>query len=221
VAEKPIIFNEEMVKAILDGRKTQTRRMVKNSPVTITELDGTQTVHDNYQKNCPFGKIGDRLWVRENFKVTQLIEGCHGNCTTEACSYCECNPPSCIVEYEDGTTQEIELGDDDYIDWLSSNSWNQAERAFKKKKVPSIHMPRWASRIDLEITNVRVERLNNISEDDAEAEGVYAGSKGKNWHGDLKGAVCISKFKTLWNSIYKNWYKNPWVWVVEFKLIEQ
>ena len=212
--ERPIIFNSEMVKAILDGRKTQTRRVMKSQPrpsesrlgdywfpckkmetmVHVSEFNPATSRYpdsqDVFSECCPFGAIGDRLWVRETFAL--------GLCTESTLAYNATHKPE---DLEDG--------------WFEKIKWT-----------PSIHMPRWASRINLEITNVRVERLNAISEEDALAEGCKA-LEGCKWH-TFEEAKCGTPmhnhtakdaFSALWQSIYgeENWSSNPWVWVVEFK----
>jgi len=205
VKEYGMIFNGEMVRAILDGRKTQTRRVMKVQP-----SDGFHPTHNGYDldlnahwytpgvvdKNgylqpakkdvfgvadenegyaCPFGAVGDRIWVRETFSPVPDHEepaGC-----------------SAILYAADGNGP--------YGKW-----------------VPSIHMPRWASRITLEITGVRVERLNSISDSDASKEGCCIA--------DMESGDCLSDvFARLWTSIYgdESWKVNPWVWVIEFKVV--
>ncbi|MEX5880301.1 hypothetical protein AB6G95_11175 [Proteus vulgaris] len=198
--ERGIIFNTEMVKAILDGRKTQTRRVMNNQPCTISgETITVQQDDFNFRWAgdlhndtsgwfpCPLGKVGDRLWVRETFKT--------GVCTESTIAYKATHKPS---DLEEGWYEEI-------------------------KWTPSIHMPRWASRITLEITDVRVERLNDISQSDAIAEGAPPSHPTI----DAISRECgfpdfsRSRFGQTWWHIYgkKNWQDNPWVWVIEFKRI--
>ncbi|NBN86017.1 hypothetical protein [Proteus sp. G2300] len=190
--ERGIIFNAEMVKAILDGRKTQTRRIVKNVMLdngiwlkkpTKTRSGTTTHVLDAPKHNlCPLGKIGDRLYVREAFKA--------GVCTESTIAYKATHKPS---DLEEGWYEEI-------------------------KWTPSIHMPRRYSRITLEITNIRVERLNDISNDDAKSEGCWYGRGGGT---PDKALTPSDQFPTLWEEIYGDgsWSSNPWVWVIEFKRI--
>jgi hypothetical protein len=198
IKERPLLFNAEMVRAILDGRKTQTRRAVK--AMALDWLENSKFIPEYVASPdndmCPNGKIGDQIWVRETFSAM-------GDNTGHALP---------IYYRADG---------DDGFAWT-----------------PSIHMPRWASRIQLEITNVRIERLQDIGEDDAEAEGIeginqptggddyqdYWRDYGVNKK-DADGwpwftGDPIASFKSLWNSIYKNWDSNPWVWVIEFKVIK-
>ncbi|WP_109401435.1 ASCH domain-containing protein [Proteus terrae] len=186
--ERGIIFNAEMVRAILDGRKTQTRRVMNNQPCTLSgETISVQQDDFNFRWAgdlhndtsgwfpCPLGKVGDRLWVRETFKT--------GVCTESTIAYKATHKPS---DLEEGWYEEI-------------------------KWTPSIHMPRRYSRITLEITNVRVERLQDISEQDAIAEGIT-------------NISVLSKyiFSKLWESIYgfDSWSSNPWAWVIEFRKVE-
>ncbi|MBK4771007.1 MAG: morphogenetic protein [Pantoea sp. Morm] len=185
MTERGMIFNAEMVRAVLDGRKTQTRRAVK-FPIRDKdfgcELSGNELVGEvfagNY-RNCPFGAVGDRLWVRETFAT--------GLCTATTIAYCATHKP-----------EDLDEG------WYERIKWT-----------PSIHMPRWASRITLEITGVRVERLNDISEDDAKAEGAPTECC-------VIGDKHFLGFRSLWRSIYgaDSWQANPWVWVIEFKRVE-
>lgn len=185
IIERGMIFNGEMVRAILDGRKTQTRRVIKDCTVGRDQISKfiqigkkfigcyPEDVPELIRECCPYGVPGDRIWVRETF-----------------CSVPDHEEPagcSALLYAADGNGP--------YGKWT-----------------PSIHMPRWASRILLEITDVRVEQLNDISEEDARSEGI-SGSSAR----DIKEA-----YAALWRSIYgsDSWQANPWVWVVEFKRIE-
>ncbi|EAA3796772.1 hypothetical protein NUO52_001517 [Salmonella enterica] len=200
MSERGMIFNAEMVNAILSGRKTQTRRPIKWKQTRFTEIaerdDGSlwPWAEDCERGGdiwfaCPYGEIGDRIWVRETFRV-------HSRATDVA-----------TLVYRASVR----------------NSWTEQTHrvpvavcntpATPEKWTPSIHMPRWASRITLEITGVRVERLNSITESDAEAEGVT-----DTGFGDL----LVDGYRYLWKSIYgeESWAANPWVWVIEFKRVE-
>ena len=198
--ERPVIFNGEMVRAILDGRKTQTRRVVSDRHLHLIDVasqvgecypleSGIDNANSQsyYREDCPFGQVGDRLWVRETFaafdadwkhpgKPHDLKDGPWPNVVY----------PATVAKIPDGTCR------------------------------PSIHMPRWASRITLEITAVRVERLNGISEEDAKAEG-YPLER------EVDGGAHDPWlwFRDLWDGIYPdNDFKvNPWVWVIEFKRV--
>lgn len=163
--ERPIIFKDEMARAILDGSKTQTRRIIKSNMFT------GEGAHVN---NCPFGNIGDRLWVRE----THWPDIYGGN----------------VIYRADGG----EIG---------CHAWK-----------PSIHMRREYSRVNLEITGVRVERLQDISEEDARDEGVKQFMRGCTRH----ESECRGLFRWLWEKINgaESWQDNPLVWVVEFERVE-
>ncbi|EAC0654436.1 hypothetical protein ABP79_18510 [Salmonella enterica subsp. enterica] len=206
--ERGMIFNAEMVRAILDGRKTQTRRPIKWKQTRFTEIgereDGsnwpwsedTEKVCD-YWHPCPFGAVGDRIWVRETFGWQIRRDPVGG--TGEFRVYRATTPDA--VRYQTASGEAAPM-----------------------KWVPSIHMPRRASRITLEITDVRVERLNNISYDDAISEGIKQEwtcidpGLGSYAHKNDVQDDC----ETLWKSIYgeESWAANPWVWVIEFKRIE-
>ena len=181
--ERPILFSAPMVRALLAGTKTQTRRIIKPQHLAFFNQDAAAMLSDWNERPLPYGQPGDRLWVRETF------------------GHFECNQhfkPGCNVYYRaDGNCLELE-------------PWR-----------PSIHMPRWASRITLEITSVRVERLQDISEADAQAEGAPFEL------GELERLILGAKAKyrsgfcRLWQSINGpgSWDANPWVWVVEFQRV--
>ncbi|MCG7803995.1 hypothetical protein MCV29_22820 [Enterobacter asburiae] len=195
MTERGMIFNGEMVRAILDGRKTQTRRPVNPSTANLLDLQG-QYPHKKYNISCPFGAIGDRIWVRETWAEA-------GASAPDLKLYRANYPAHVPAHYENVPPAQD-------VRWT-----------------PSIHMPRWASRILLEITDVRVERLNDISEEDARAEGIIDG--GCLNCGEPEPCGCANPepdatdaFAYLWQSIYgqENWNANPWVWVIEFNRIE-
>ncbi|WP_250467670.1 hypothetical protein [Caballeronia sp. GAFFF2] len=225
----PILFSGAMVRAILDGRKTQTRRVVKARPGWpigfvggagdqndprcygfedlntaqwwTLQADGSS---DNHQIPCPYGARGDRLWVRETFQGPMWEEGTWDPDTDYH------SPKYCEYRADGGPTPE-------YVDFEDNlhQGWK-----------PSIFMPRWASRIALEITGVRVERLEDIGEEDALAEGVERGHEGYHIDGGrhFHAASPRGSFASLWDSLNASrglgWDVNPWVWVVEFKRIE-
>ena len=215
--ERGMIFNTEMVRALIDGRKTQTRRPV-NFPVYDRnmgcELAGNEIAGElaagNYL-NSAFGKPGHRIWVRETWGVVshQLDEnGCIQPWTPD-------RPATAIHEMPFGngyyTGHAIYSADGEFT-WGDDDGYEDGRSCWK----PSIHMPRWASRITLEITDVWVERLNSISDGDAIREGCSAA--------DMKSGDCMADvFARLWASIYGSdgWNANPWVWVIEFKRIEE
>lgn len=208
--ERGMIFNAEMVRALLSGRKTQTRRIIKPQPeATLSgSLSGKWLSRplnglllpkiEDIAIHCPFGVVGDRIWVRETFQGPlfdyDLMD-----------SYCKDptpfeKPKFCVYKADGVPAPEFYDADDElHCCWR-----------------PSIHMPRWASRILLEITNVRVERLKSISDGDAIREGCSTA--------DMKSGDCVADvFARLWASIYgdESWNSNPWVWVIEFKRIEE
>jgi len=200
ITERGMIFNGQMVRALLGGRKTQTRRSVKPQP-ELTERSGfswngalygagsdeRETNRNFAHAKCPYGRPGDRIWVRETF----------GDCG-ERLVY--------RADTDDGAKCKV------------------------KRWTPSIHMPRWASRILLEITDVRIERLNSISEEDCWAEGIEAvdGLFENTEIIDmaLKIGCCVEDskpmFALLWQSIYgdDSWQANPWVWCISFRRIK-
>ncbi|WP_234262284.1 ASCH domain-containing protein [Klebsiella aerogenes] len=203
--ERGMIFNGEMVRAILDGRKTQTRRIMKVQPepsksrpgdfwfsskklesmVHISDFaPGNSPIADYHlfiqEHCCPFGAVGDRIWVRETWARYNIDQNSHD------------------LAYRATTP----------ADWPEEGRWR-----------PSIHMPRWASRILLEITDVRLERLQDISEADAEAEGITAATSIIT----PPHAVYRVGYRHLWESLYgeDSWQANPWVWVIKFKRIEE
>jgi len=208
MSEHPIIFSGEMVKAILAGRKTQTRRVVKPQPKGLDpslaptgafmDESGTRPplwfINGKWRK-CPYGQPGDLLWVRETHHIDQYPDGAldaHGNPGT--------------VHYR---------ADTDVI----SQSWEGQWR-------PSIFMPRWASRITLEVVSVRVEQVQSISEDDAKDEGVepimHDTGGFEPWDAPCPEVPNYAEgFAALWDSINAkrgySWQSNPWVWVVEFR----
>lgn len=213
--ERGMIFNGEMVRAILDGWKTQTRRIVKSDCMDIGEKDdGTLwpwREHDNggdYWYPCPFGEVGDRIWVRETWQAIHDSVDEFGHVEERTYS------PSIPKEKDRywHTVYAEHFGDE-----------NREDRGFPWR--PAIHMPRWASRILLEITSVRVERLNDISQKDAQAEGMeLTGWRPTYSDPDSGGEVWTpyDNFAELWQSLYGvgSWLSNPWVWVIEFRRIE-
>ncbi len=199
--ERPILFKGEMVRAVLNGSKTQTRRTVKPQPETTHEGDPywhiggyrvwayRSACDDILRKGgdpllCPYGRDGDHLYVRETFAKIMGQSGVWIETDYHA-------------TYKHGDRLGDSLG-------------------VKKKWTPSIHMPRWASRITLEITDVRVERLQEISRGDAMAEGcpfpnMAKGDDPRQWYADL------------WKKINgaDSWDANPWVWVIEFRKLKK
>ncbi len=200
--ERPILFSAPMVRALLDGSKTQTRRIMKPQPAPNHPHDGGTvwvqqdglhvpvgsvghlTVREKQGLRCPYGLPGERLWVRET----------HAKIIGQSGGWIE-------TDYRATYTHGDRLGD---------------SLGIRKKWTPSIHMPRDASRIDLEVTGVRVERLRDITPADAIAEGIELKLKA-----DRSFAVYdeVCRFAALWQSAYGpgSWWINPWVWIVEFR----
>lgn len=192
--ERPILFSGAMVRAIRDGRKTQTRRPVKGWALEWLQPGyfTPEYVADPENHACPYGQPGDRLWVREAFMQ-------------EPADYCW--EASVSTPSRPATT--IYRADSDPRGEAKGCGWK-----------PSIHMPRSACRLELEVTSVRVERLNDCSEKDAIAEGLMPSPSG--WWSGADGQAAPTPqaaYALLWNSINGagSWDANPWVWVVEFK----
>jgi hypothetical protein len=191
MTEKPILFSGPMVRAILAGTKTQTRRVCKLDGLTEPDLYETRDgdLIDPVTL-CPYGQTGNRLWVRE----------------TWAPNDCECEGPC-------GCPWYVYRADD----WAQS-----ADPEEQPRWRPSIYMPRTACRLTLELTAVRVERLQDVTDDDAFAEGVLP-----NWTGPRHGqnpAPSGAAFAALWDSINGprgfGWDANPWVWALTFRRME-
>lgn len=242
--ERGIIFNDAMVRAILSGKKTQTRRVMKQQPPKhwcpvksrgvpeLTARTYTQGVFDRH--GClqagpevfgvadeewgavsPFGQPGDRLWVREAWGVVSHHFDESG-CMVE---WVPDRPATKIHEMKFGNgyySGHVIYRADGSIDWCDDDGYEDGRSCWK----PNIHMPRLACRILLEITDVRIERLNDISNDDAMAEGMDDGTSDAalavGWFEKPRRA-----FRRLWEQIYgqESWEANPWVWVVEFKKV--
>ena len=211
IKERPILFSAPMVRAILEGRKTVTRRALnaqalKNIGYGVQlgechELPSEGPLHPNsigyYNDFCPFGQPGDRMYIRETFMDLRGTG----------------------VEHRpdpDGPLQRYAYG----ADTRPGSHGDEARKDFGLKWKPSIHMPRAACRILLEITDVRVERLQDITYEQAAAEGVHRGPL-REWCASDEGGAChkypVPAFRDLWQSVGGDWDANPWVWVVEFK----
>lgn len=214
VKERPIIFSPPMVRSLLEGTKTQTRRHL----YAMRKFFSSACFHRDYPPPpvlTPVGKCwaltdwrkaktGDVLWVRETCRADELPSGLDG------------------VRYlADDSFTPIENSEEAAERWGALACYGMKKSGTAEcRKVPAIHMPRWASRILLEISEVRVERLNDISEADAKAEGV-------SWNRN-PGAVALhgaetarDAYRTLWDQINGDgsWNANPWVWRISFRRI--
>lgn len=226
-----MIFNGEMVRAILDGRKTQTRRIMKNqpagdypdTPALIRSVDGGFQWYGHYGEssifNCPFGAVGDRIWVRETWGVVSHELDEDGRIQP----WSPDRPATAIHEMPFGngyySGHAIYAADGEFT-WGDDDGYEDGRSCWK----PSIHMPRAACRILLEVTGIRVERLNSISQEDAQAEGMaLTGWRPTYSDPDSGGDVWTpyDNFAQLWESIYgeESWKTNPWVLVIEFKVV--
>lgn len=246
--ERPILFSAPMVRAILEGRKTQTRRVVRKqfgpdaepAEVAATSPEGWQiTGHSGLWWDdagaciddairCPYGKPGDRLFVRETWGYR--CTAWHGAKPSTHTHTIEYRADGARIDFERELYDDSGLpkqrkcqpGEDYqeyYRDYLTR---------YWKAWRPSIHMPRWASRILLEVTSVRVERINDISAEDAIAEGIHHDDTipfNGPWYASPSDSQGCGEpahaYANLWESIngYGSWDANPWVWVVEFKRV--
>lgn len=242
VKERPILFSGEMVQAILSGRKSQTRRVVKPQPPNEWEYDtrgnvgfvlreqpacfqggkywqygahwGSHPRLDLPFPDCPYGVPGDTLYVRESFWA---VDSPYFNCAHFLYE-------DEFEQYDKGTRDEYEAGQS-WAHRQGHDFWDTRACGLRYGHIPSIHMPRWASRITLEITDVRVERLQEISEADAIAEGAERYSDAKKL--DEIDRLYLTEdthrhgFAALWDSLNAkrgfSWESNPWVWRIEFK----
>lgn len=200
-----------MVRAILEGKKTQTRRIVKPQPWYGGSVPGgphwawppgkdrytERGISNRLPDFCPFGQVGDRLWVREAWGLGRTSY-CRETGNVDDFNFHRGGVPSVLPS----GLSKIYRADPGWGDDPEQEYWR-----------PSIHMPRWASRITLEITGVGVERIQSISGIDAQAEGITS------VYG--QGADC-SDFAHLWNEVCgpNSWEANPWVWVIEFRRVE-
>lgn len=200
--ERGILFSAPMVLALLDGRKTQTRRLV--NPKMYLVVDGDETTGRIVEQSdpqfgkcaeeyapCPYGQPGDRLWVRETW---------------------------CHLPWSAGA--EKQSPKDEYVGIRYRATW---DRSHHLPWIPAIHMFRWASRITLEITDVRVQRVQDISEEDALAEGCDGDCGVGNMRVWAEMGRCRYHFAGLWDDINGKrapWSDNPWVWCISFKRVK-
>ena len=209
MTERPILMSAPMVRAILDDTKTQTRRVLKEwhpsgdpakrMPPDVEYLPDFTC----YRAEFPYGAPGDRLWVRETWQGPLLDndeweEHCNDSPSELPLKF---NTPAyCVYAADGGAAPEFMTMDEELV-----RRWR-----------PSIHMPRWASRILLEVTSVRVERLQDISVADCIAEGIPRGGP------ENPDGIECKEYRALWEQINGpgSWEANPWVWVVQFRRIE-
>jgi hypothetical protein len=209
---RPILFSGPMVRALLEARKTQTRRVVKGQ--ALDWLDGAgftpEFVADPGNDVCPFGKPGDLLWCRETWQP-------HSRATDVAKVVYRASETASHTEFHRLVPVSL-IG-------------NTQPKPFQQGWRPSIHMPRWASRLTLEITGARVERLQDISEIDAQAEGIADGgclTCGNSSYPNSCGCPTPSPsfrdgYAHLWQQLHgeRSWLTNPWVWIIEFRVYQQ
>lgn len=261
---RPILFIGPMVRALLDGTKTQTRRVLKFQPPSVEAVremsgSGFSIFTDHHQPEwfrcggpvwavrklmgvtpnwtCPYGRPGDRLWVRETWRPFELDDGQDG------------------VKFQaDDAFKPLTITDDYFADNMEAvlDKWVEINDRYRGQWRPSIFMPRWASRLTLEVEQVRVERVQEISEADAVAEGVAESWTETWWQGyrefnddlmhqqatgdeppdwmiepkkmkmDHMRRSAVQNYRSLWDSINGKshpWESNPWVWVVTFKVV--
>lgn len=206
----PMIFNQQMVAALVDGRKNVTRRQLTNQPIKNgafwnfkwgagSSLDYLPIVAGHATAQAAPFKVGDLIWVRETFCIGRFDE----------------------VDAEHPADRELIIDQCTADDYYIARQFAYQEGATELDEVkwkPSIHMPRKASRLTLRVTGVRCERLQQITEESAKKEGAHL------QYGRFGNNPTTPRFKNgfykLWDSIYSNWDENPWVWVIEFELIK-
>ena len=204
--ERPILFSAPMVRAILGGRKTETRRPIcsgRPGSYATTMTDGSWLVEGPldveppvlFRGHCPYGAPGDRLWVRETFRFPSDLDKTRPSGIAEMADDAGWDSPWAPVSYRA-----------DFAEMNANRSWLEAHGWGRWRS--SIHMPRWASRLLLEVEEVRVERLQDITH-----------------RGALAEAAPLPRFRAVWDGMYAgrkdkpglDWVSNPWVWVVAFR----
>ena len=210
--EIPILFNGEMVRAIIEGRKTQTRRPVKLprsaqglEPVTSECFSDNGYLHVAYgagddrffERLYPHIEVGDILWVRETWQTTRSLDHCKPSNIA----------PGASIQY-------------------AADRWNKGFGLPEAGKLrPSIFMMPWMSRLKLRVKSVRIERVQDITEEDAFDEGMTRslrlslGYVAEASEEAFNFTQCRDTFRLLWNATYKNWDANPWVWAIEFERV--
>lgn len=259
--ERPILFSAPMINAILAGQKHQTRRIVKNGPTyhvdgrwtftmsstdrkaegqfcygvpdasghTFTDRGTEKTI---FRGKCPFGRVGDHLWVREIWRTweEEFSEPVYDDDTGQLAD--EINGSLRFVAYRAtpriGKRAAFGAYPDERITFLDEGTPLDSNRELLGPWRPSIYMPRWASRIALEVTGVRIERLNDISEDDAKSEGAPRSIASLTPEGEVRmiqidgSGTYREGFAGIWCEIngVEAWDANPWVWCISFRRIE-
>lgn len=207
--ERPILFNTEMVRAILEGRKTCTRRVLKQ-PFEV-HPNGYITKSRGNERLCPYippYQPGDILYVRETWQKAWLVDDFDQVVVGTEKYYYAAGPETPCFDF-----------------WVDPETGEHKERMPWR---PSIHMPKEAARIWLKVTEVRVERLQEITDDGAKAEGAnWKNGKNVGWEEKMR-RTAVERFAEIWNSTIKKsdldrygWDVNPWVWVVEFERCEK
>lgn len=227
---RPIIFSGDMVRAVLSGAKTQTRRVMKPQPFRTStyapgfgqrwvyrghiseDYKGIPAMFGPFLPLCPYGVPGDRLWVRENIEAYEETDiGYH------------------VIRYAvDGRVVGEYTEEQEGWAWGYRGSKPVCGHNYTQntKHIPSIHMPKWATRIWLAVVSVRVQRVQDMTTADVWAEGISVGGEDVKHIGSQQHVTCrMSKFAELWDSINAKrgypWSANPWTWCVEFKLPEK
>lgn len=247
MTERPILFNGDMVRAVLAGRKTVTRREVTSRsrkrpymvmmddhpdfPERLQPFEADEHGSISFEEKgqcefpiaCPFGQVGDRLWGREAWEDVHPVQVAEGRYSQPGGAGIP-GPPK--VSYQtiyraDGPYPPVYYSPDypyrslQPVRGLIGGLSDRPAEGGYTGWTPSIHMPRWASRILLEVTAVRIERLQAITLEQIVAEGLTTPLIGFEGSADLRG-----QWKRLWESTGGDWTANPWVWVVEFQLVE-
>jgi hypothetical protein len=249
MTEHGMLFSAPMVRALLEGSKTQTRRPMKPQPFADVIFDdttgewgqfwwsadfkGDPTVENWKDLKCPYGQIGDRIWVRETWRFGAWRDD--GRFAIDYASSPEITNTPWVRNNNDDSGDEADLWLERIDSELTSKGvlsdengiyhWEPGQSPLKWH--PSIHMPRWASRITLEITDVRVQRLQEISAEDCISEGLIPFTKGAvpAWRA-ADGEHCNyirprDAYRDLWKSTYGpgSWDANPWLWAISFKVL--
>ncbi len=211
--ERGIPFTAQMVRAVLNGWKLQTRRVVHPDIVSDISGDG-----ENVLRRCPYGEEGDRLWVREAYRVTRTLNQLPPR---------DLKPRQMTVCFEAGGSISNNRGRDGVLRWQEEPDFpGDRMPEWIGKLRPGMFMCRWMSRITLEITGVRIERRQDISYEDILAEGIRIGvfdlEKAEAMPMETKRRLATDAYFALVESIYGpgSWAANPWVWVVEFKRVD-